>query len=120
MMRWLRWGLLGLLAILLVTVALANRSLVTVRALPPDIAAFAGFGGAVEMPLFLVIYGGIIAGLLIGFVWEWFREMKHRSAASRGRREVAKLEREVSRLREVKPDPADEVLALLERKTGTR
>ena len=33
-----------------------------------------------ELPLFLVIFGGIVAGLLIGFVWEWFREHKHRVA----------------------------------------
>lgn len=120
MMRWLRWGLLGLLAIVLVTVALANRSLVTVRALPPDIAAFAGFGGAVEMPLFLVIYGGIIAGLLIGFVWEWFREMKHRATASAKTREADRLARELAAMRDAKGEVQDDVLAIVDarRKAG--
>jgi hypothetical protein len=48
------------------------------------------------------------------------REHKHRSTASVKSREVAKLEREVSRLREAKAEPQDEVLALLDdrRKAG--
>jgi uncharacterized integral membrane protein len=120
MIRWLRWLLLGLLALCLVTVALANRTPVTLSALPPDIAAFAGFGGAVQMPLFLVIFGGIVAGLLIGFVWEWFRETKHRSAASAKTREADRLSRELAAMRDAKGVVQDDVLAIVDarRKAG--
>lgn len=120
MIRWLRWVLLGLLALCLVTVALANRTPVTLNALPPDIAAFVGFGGAVQMPLFLVIYGGIIAGLLIGFVWEWVREMKHRSTASAKSREADRLSRELAAMRDAKGMVQDDVLAIVDarRKAG--
>ena len=117
MIRFFRYLLLALLAIGLLTVALANRTPVLVRALPEDVGLFMGFTWAMELPLFLVIFGGIIAGLLIGFVWEWARESKHRTAASTRSREVARLEREVSRLRATTDTPPqDEVLALLDAK----
>ncbi len=120
MIRSLRYLCLGLLAIALLTVALANRAPVTLRLLPDDVGAFLGLGGAVEMPLFLVIFGGIVAGLLIGFVWEWFREAKYRSNSSSKSREVSRLERELAVLRDTKAEPEDDVLALLDkpRKTG--
>ncbi len=120
MMRYLRYILLGLIAIGLVTVAIANRDRVVVHALPADMGLFLGFNWSMELPLFLVIFGGIVAGLLLGFIWEWMREAKHRSTASTKAREVAKLEREVTRLRATRAEPEDEVLALLQdkRKAG--
>jgi hypothetical protein len=63
----------------------------------------------------MVIFGGIIAGLLIGFVWEWFREMKHRSTASRKTREVARLERELAVMKDSQSVPKDDILALLDK-----
>ncbi len=119
MMRYLRYALLFLLAVSLVTVAMANRTVVPVSLLPEGLATLTGFGWTMQMPLFLAIFGGIVAGLLIGFVWEWFRESKHRTAATTHSRQAARLEREVNRLREVKAQPEDEVLALLDkRKAG--
>lgn len=114
MFRYLRYLLLALLAVVLLTVAMANRELVTVQLLPGDMGHFAGLTWTLELPLFLVIFGGIMAGLLIGFFWEWARETKHRSAASTRSREVARLEREVTRLRDGKPEHQDDVLALLD------
>ena len=116
MIRYLRYILLAAMAILLLTVALANRTPVVVRALPEDMGLFMGFTWSMELPLFLVIFAGIVAGLLIGFVWEWARETKHRSTATTKSREVARLEREVSKLRATKAEPEDDVLALLENK----
>ncbi len=119
MIRYLRYLFLGILALCLVTVAMANREPVTLRALPQDLTAFFGIGGSVELPLFLVIFGGIAAGLLIGFVWEWFREMKHRATASTKSREAARLERELAMLRDAKGQPQDDVIALLEKKKAS-
>ena len=119
MIRALRYILLLLLALGLLTVAMANRGVVTVKALPDDIAAFSGFGWQMDLPLYVIIFGGIIAGVLIGFVWEWFREHKHRATATTKTREVAKLERELAVMRDTKPEQKDDVLALLEnRKAG--
>ena len=115
MIRYLRYLFLAALALGLVTVAMANRAPVLVKALPDDLAAFTGLSWQMELPLFVVIFGGIIAGLLIGFVWEWFREMKHRSTASKKTREVARLERELAVMKDSTSVPKDDVLALLNR-----
>ncbi|WP_128515808.1 LapA family protein [Tabrizicola thermarum] len=117
MIRYLRLLLLGLLGLGLLTVALANRAPVTVQLLPADLAALTGLTWAMDLPLFVVIFGGIIAGVLIGFVWEWFREHGHRAAASRKTREVARLERELAVLKDATSVPQqDEVLALLDKR----
>jgi uncharacterized integral membrane protein len=115
MIRSLRYLFLAALGLVLLTVALANRAPVTLKALPEDLAAFTGFAWQIELPLFMVIFGGIIAGLLIGFVWEWFREMKHRSTASRKTREVARLERELAVMKDSQSVPKDDILALLDK-----
>ncbi|MCU9848907.1 LapA family protein [Defluviimonas sp. WL0024] len=120
MLRMFRLIFLALLAIALVAVASANRDTVTLRLLPQELDAYLGFGWSAELPLFLVIFAGIVAGLGIGFVWEWFREAKHRAAASQHKREAGRLEREVSRLKAAKPEPEDEVLAILEGKGAAR
>ena len=119
MLRYLKWAVLAVLAAVLVTVALANRAPVTLNALPPDLAAFLGVGWSLELPLFMVIFGGLAGGVLLGFVWEWLREMKHRSTASTKIREVSKLERELAALRDAKGQPQDDVLALMDRRKAS-
>ena len=115
-MRYIRYAFLAALAVVLVTVALANRGTVTLNLLPADLAVLSGVSMSISLPLFVVIFGAIVAGLLIGFVWEWMREYKHRSAASTHKREKEQLAREVSKLKTDKAKKeGDEVLALLER-----
>jgi lipopolysaccharide assembly protein A len=113
-MRYLRYVFLALLAICLLIVALANREPVTLTLLPKELATFAGFDFSISLPMFLVIFGGIVAGVMIGFVWEWFREHKHRAEAATQRRERERLEREVHRLKPASERQQDDVLALLE------
>ncbi len=113
-MRFLRYAFLAVLAVVLVTIAMANRSPVTLRLMSDDMAAMMGVRSAVTLPLFLIIFGGIVAGILIGFVWEWFREHKQRAEAASQRRERQRLEREVDRLLEKSGKAKDDVLALLE------
>lgn len=115
-MRYIRYGFLGALAVALISVAMANRGAVTLRLLPDELANPLGLSWSLEVPLFLVIFAAIVAGLLIGFVWEWLREHKHRAEAARKTGEVRQLKREVNRLKgSAKPDEPDEVLALLEK-----
>jgi lipopolysaccharide assembly protein A len=117
MIRYLRLIFLGLVGLSLLTVALANRAAVSVRLLPDDLATLAGLNWTMELPLFVVIFGGIVVGVLIGFVWEWFREHGHRVAASTKAREVTRLERELAVLKDsTSTPPKDDVLALLEKR----
>jgi uncharacterized integral membrane protein len=113
-MRYIRYVFLAILTICLVTVALANRGLVTLKAMPDTFAGYLGLSPTIELPLFIVIFLGITAGLLIGFVWEWLREHRHRAEARTRGREVIHLEREVARLKGEKNEGKDDVLALLD------
>lgn len=115
MIRYLRYVFFACLAIVLLTVALANRGVVELQALPGDVAAFAGMQHSITLPLYLVIFASIVIGLLIGFVWEWFREHKFRATASGRAREITRLEREIAELRRGQPSHKDDVLALLDR-----
>lgn len=114
-MRLIKYSFLAAVAVILMVLALANSGKVTLTVLPAPLARATGFSWAIELPLFVVIFGGILAGLLIGFIWEWFREHKHRAEAARRRSEVQKLESELKRLKGEKArDEGDEVLALLD------
>ena len=113
-MRYIRYAFLGVLGIVLISVSLANRDFVTLRLMPDDLATLVGFNMAVSLPLFVVVLGGIVAGLIIGFVWEWMREFRIRREADAKRREVRKLEREVSRLKQKETQGRDDVLGILD------
>ncbi len=113
-MRYVRYLCIAIFAIALVAVALANRTIVPVKVLPNEIAGLFAVNPQVELPLFLVIYGGILVGLLVGFVWEWIREHGQRAEAAREARERRRLEREVKRLKTEKHEGKDDVLALLD------
>lgn len=113
MIRYLKYLFYAALAVVLITLALANRAFVEVRLLPAKMEGLFGFSWSADMPLFIVIFGALIAGILVGFTVEWFREHRHRSEAATHRRERKKLEREVSRLK-VDEAKGDDVLALLD------
>lgn len=116
-MRAIRLGFLAILALLLVTVALANRTVVSLNLLPSDLAIFSGLAFRVDLPLFAVVFAGIFLGLLVGFVWEWLREGRQRAAAAATRRELARLRAELAHLggNPGAISEQDEVLALLDR-----
>lgn len=113
-MRYIRYAFLAALAVVLIIVALANRNAVELRLLPTEMAGFLGWSWMVNLPLFVVIFAAIIAGVLIGFVWEWLREHKLRAEGQRAKKAAVKLAHEVQDLKRKNEGPKDEVLALLE------
>lgn len=114
-MRYLRYLVFGSIAVGLVIVALANRGEVSLTLMPLALGNLIGFNLQFQIPLFTVIFLGVMTGLLIGFVWEWLREMKHRTAAKTEHRQVVRLEREVSKLKSGTANEQDDILALLEK-----
>jgi hypothetical protein len=114
-MRYIRYACIAVFAIALIAVALANRELVTLKVLPDEVAGLFAVNPSITLPLFVIIFGGIIAGLLVGFVWEWFREHGVRVEASKAGRDVRKLEREVARLKGAPETGGDDVLAILDK-----
>ena len=115
MTRVLRYLILALLTVALLIIASANRNLVALRLLPDDFAALFRVDWQVEVPVFLVLFAGIIIGLFVGFIWELLREHKHRRVASTKTRQVSKLERELAAMKDQSSLPADDVLALLDK-----
>lgn len=115
MLRYLRYLVLAVIAVALVTMALANRDAVLIRLMPEDLAAMLGVNWQMEVPLFLVMFGGIVGGILIGFVWEWAREHKHRVVAKGATKQVSRLERELATMRDATTLPKDDVLAILDK-----
>ncbi len=113
-MRYIRFAFMAALAVSLITIALANAAPVTIRVLPEALEGFAGFSWSMELPLFVVIFMGILFGLVIGFVWEWLREHKHRAEAARRKAEVKELEGELRKVRRQNEKDGDEILALIE------
>ncbi|MCZ0813662.1 MAG: LapA family protein [Pseudomonadota bacterium] len=113
-MRYIRYASIAIFAVALILVALANRGLVAVKLVPDELSGLAALNPSHEVPLFVVIYGGIVAGLVIGFIWEWIREHGERVAAARQARELRALRAEVRRLKGEKHEGKDEVLALLD------
>ena len=113
-MRFIRYAFMAVLAMALVAVAFGNRDVVTLRLLPSELDNLVGFAWTVELPLFIVIFAGVIAGLLISFVWQAIREISMRSEVSRHKNEARELKQEVRKLKTEPTAPQDEVLALLE------
>lgn len=115
MLRYMRYLVLAVIAICLATVSLANRDPVVIKLFSDDLATFLGVNYQVQVPLFLIMFGGIIAGVLIGFVWEWAREHKHRVVAKGATKQVSRLERELAAMRDATSVPKDEIIALLDK-----
>lgn len=117
-MKYLRAAFWGIIGICLIVAGMANTQPVQLRAIPSWLADLVGVSPDITLPLYLVIFAGVGAGLLIGFCWEWLREHKHRKSMRQNEREVTKLTREVKRLRTEKHSDDDEVIALLETSTA--
>lgn len=113
-MRYIRYACIAVFGIALIAVAIANRGLVSLQLIPSEVAGWFSVNPQIELPLFLVIFGGIVVGLLVGFVWEWVREHGQRAEAARQAREMRRLEREIAKLKDEKHAGKDEVLALLD------
>ena len=113
-MRYIKYALIAIFGAALIGIAVANRGIVSLQLFPSEVAGWFSMNPQIELPLFLVIFGGIVAGLLVGFVWEWVREHAQRAEASRQAREMRRLQREVARLKGEKHEGKDEVLALLD------
>ena len=111
-MRYIKYIFLAALGLCLILVAMANRAPVELKLVPAVLSEPLGFQERATLPLFIVIFGAILAGILIGFVWEWLREHRYRREAELRRREAMRLEHENRELRQ--EQTGDDVLAILE------
>ncbi len=110
-MRYLRYSFYAVLMVVLVMLALANREIVTLAVLPEQLSSILPV--SIQLPMFVVIMLSMLAGLLVGYVLEYFREHKQRREAAVRKREVDILAREVDALKKKAGTEEDDVLALL-------
>ncbi|MEM6325158.1 MAG: LapA family protein [Pseudomonadota bacterium] len=114
MLRYIRYLLLATIGIVLLVVGMANRDPVTLNLLPPELARETSIFVSLTLPLYIVILGAVIVGVLLGFVWEWIREARIRAGAKSDRRMRERLEREMVRIKKKDPAASDDVLAILD------
>lgn len=116
-MKTIRYSFWAVIGLCLILIGLANRDFVTLRAMPEAMGDLLGISPDVQLPLFVVLFIGVGAGLMIGFLWEWVREHRMRADARGKTREVETLRREVKQLRGAAAEAKgqDDVLALLDK-----
>jgi uncharacterized integral membrane protein len=90
-LRWLRWIVGVVLAILVIGFAIANRQRVTlsINPLQPN-STFGSF----ELPLWLLFFFGIVVGIIVGWIACWFAQGKHRKRARDASAEISRLQSE--------------------------
>ncbi|MXQ09177.1 DUF1049 domain-containing protein [Alphaproteobacteria bacterium GH1-50] len=113
-MRYIRSAVLAVIAIFLITIALANRGPMTLRLMPEPLQALFGIDWEVTLPVFVILVIAVAVGVFLGFVWEWVREHKHRAAATTERRQRQELEKQV-RATAPREKGGDDILALVEK-----
>jgi hypothetical protein len=103
MIRFLKALILLPVAIVVVLLAVANRTpvLVSLDPFTPEAPEF-----ATTLPLFAVIFAAVMAGVVIGGVAAWLAQGKHRRARRQYGREVRHLRNEAERLRAQGQAPA--------------
>lgn len=119
MLRLLNLLILGMLLVVLLGMAFANREMVLLEAMPAALATWLGVDWTVRMPLFLVILFAVALGLVIGLVWEWLRESGQRAEAARLNHELKRAEQQLATTRASLPaeqKTRDDILALLDGK----
>ena len=93
--RLLTWLVAVPFGAVVVALSVTNRKPVTVALDPfrPEDPAF-----AVDVPLFALVLGALVFGILLGGFAVWWNQRIHRRAARLGRRETARLSEERDRL----------------------
>jgi uncharacterized integral membrane protein len=98
MIRYIRLLVIALVAIILVLFVVANQHRVIVSFDPfssTDDAAF-----SVEMPLFVVMIGAAMLGIVAGAAATWVAQGRHRRAARHNRNEAKRLRAETQTLKD--------------------
>jgi uncharacterized integral membrane protein len=97
MRRFVILFVLGPLAVVAVAVSVAKREMVSFSFDPFGISSPPW---AISAPLFVLLFGTLVIGVLIGGMASWLRQHKWRRAARNERANAQRLRQEVERLRE--------------------
>ncbi|MCJ2012349.1 LapA family protein [Methylobacterium sp. J-076] len=103
MVRFLKSLLLLPVAAVVILLAVANRAPVPLSFDPvnTDAPVF-----SVSLPLYVILFGAVALGIVVGGVFTWLGQGRVRASARHHRREASRYEREVNRLRPYSPEAA--------------
>jgi uncharacterized integral membrane protein len=110
MLRALKLLLLAPVAIAVVTLAVINRGPATLAYLPPQLGQ-----ATVTVPMFVVIFAALMAGVLLGGGAAWWVQGRHRRLERTYRRQAENLKAEAERLRAMQPAQVGLALPALKR-----
>ena len=115
-MRFIRYVLLAISALVVIVLSVANRQPVRVN-LAPDLT---GYGldptPSYDVPLFAVALACATLGFILGAAREYLREARLRREARRRDKEIGQLKRELGELKKAQQRDEDEdILALTAR-----
>ena len=97
MLRLIKLVVLAVICVVLVVLGVANMAPVDLHLLPEGVLETRYTVSGV--PLAAVILTSMLVGVVLGELFEWVREHKHRRRASTHAREVQKLEAEIRALK---------------------
>lgn len=89
-MRIISWTFLALLGITIIILSIGNKDAVTFSFYPLPFA--------MDVPLFALILAGGFIGVLLGSVKTWMSDGKARRENRQNKREIAKLQGDITRL----------------------
>lgn len=111
MMRYIRLFLILVLVVVLVTLATSNGQSVDLTLFPSWVPWIGGT--AITAPLFVFIYGALIAGVILGEIYEYFRSLRLRRQAAKSAKALQKTEAELEKIKQKTGNHDDPVLAML-------
>ncbi len=103
MIRFIRLAFVAIIVVILLAFAFANRQRVMLSFDPlsgTDTAAF-----AIDVPLFVVVIGAAMLGVVAGAAATWVSQGRHRRAARQSRVEADRLRAEAQQLTAARSAP---------------
>lgn len=111
MMRIVKFLVVGSVGLVLVILGVANMRPVTLSLLPDGVPSrtISDSLSVPDVPLSVVIFAAILLGVVIGELFEWLREHKHRREVKNRGQEIAILRAENARLKAKLSDPKEDL-----------
>lgn len=116
-MKYIKFLILNLVAIMLIIFAISNNQIIEVRILPDNFGGVLGLKSIYSLPFFVIIYPTLVIGLLLGFFFEFFRERKYRVNLRKANKDIKFLQSEKKKLK-LKSNNSDidsEILNLIDK-----
>ncbi|MEL7137598.1 MAG: LapA family protein [Pseudomonadota bacterium] len=107
-LRVIKIAVLLTICVVLVVVGVANMQFVPLRLVPEGLG-MPGVPPLPEMPLTVIILAAMLVGFVIGEIFEWIREGKHRRERDIRGREIQTLRAENARLKSKLSDPKEDL-----------